>query len=137
MESYPDINITEEDVVGLMDNFTKVPSFILKRMVSRNLNVVKSFESQIEAYKCQLTDMELLKIEKVMNMPVPELQVILYNAYESTNKKQLQILSDPNAAAFIEKNLNELEKVLFKGIWSGKKLFVDLKILKKRYEKRI
>jgi hypothetical protein len=60
--------------------------------------------------------MELLKIEKVMNMPVPELQVILYNAYESTNKKQLQILSDPNAAAFIEKNLNELEKVLFKGI---------------------
>jgi len=116
MESYPDINITEEDVVGLMDNFTKVPSFILKRMVSRNLNVVKSFESQIEAYKCQLTDMELLKIEKVMNMPVPELQVILYNAYESTNKKQLQILSDPNAAAFIEKNLNELEKVLFKGI---------------------
>jgi len=116
MESYPDINITEEDVVGLMDNFTKVPSFILKRMVSRNLNVVKSFESQIEAYKCQLTDMELLKIEKVMNMPVPELQVILYNAYESTNKKQLQILSDPNAAAFIEKKLNELEKVLFKGI---------------------
>lgn len=113
MESQPDINITEEDVVGLMDNFTKVPSFILKRMVSRNLNVVKSFESQIKAYKCQLTDMELLKIEKVMNMPVPELQVILYNAYVSTNKKQLQILADSNAVSFIEKNLNELEKVLF------------------------
>jgi hypothetical protein len=92
MESQPDINITEEDVVGLMDNFTKVPSFILKRMVSRNLNVVKSFESQIKAYKCQLTDMELLKIEKVMNMPVPELQVILYNAYVSTNKKQCLLL---------------------------------------------
>jgi hypothetical protein len=57
--------------------------------------------------------MELLKIEKVMNMPVPELQVILYNAYESTNKKQLKILADPNAVPFIEKNLNELEKVLF------------------------
>jgi hypothetical protein len=113
MESQPDINITEEDVVGLMDNFTKVPSFILKRMISRNLNVVKSFESHIEAYKCQLTDMQLLKIEKVMNMPVPELQVILYNAYESTDKKQLQILADSNAAPFIEKNLNELEKVLF------------------------
>ena len=56
MESKPDINITEEDVVGLMDNFTKVPSFILKKMVSRNLNVVKSFESRIEAYKYQLTD---------------------------------------------------------------------------------
>ncbi|MGB7968224.1 MAG: hypothetical protein WCF28_01485 [Methanobacterium sp.] len=113
MESQQDINITEEDVVGLMDNFTKVPSFILKRMVSRNLNVVKSFENQIEAYKYQLTDMELLKIEKVMNMPVPELQIILYNAYMSTNKKQLQILADSNAVPFIEKNLNELEKVLF------------------------
>ena len=112
MESEPNINITEEDVVGLMDNFTKVPSFILKRMVSRNLNVVKSFESQIEAYKCQLTSLELLKIEKVMNMPVPELQNILYNVYESTNKKQLKILADSNAEPFIEKNLNEL-KVLF------------------------
>ena len=113
MESNPDINITEEDVVGLMDNFTKVPSFILKKMVSRNLNVVKSFESQIEAHKYQLTDIELLKIEKVMNMPIPELQIILYNVYLSTNKKQLEILADSNAKPFIEKNLNELEKVLF------------------------
>jgi hypothetical protein len=113
MESQPDINITEDDVVGLMDNFTKVPSFILKKMVSRNLNVVKSFESQIEAYKYQLTDVELLKIEKVMNMPIPELQVILHNAYLSTNKKQLEILADSNAMPFIETNLNELEKVLF------------------------
>ena len=113
MEFEDNIMITEEDVVGLMDNFTKVPSFILKRMISRNLNVVKSFEGQIVAYKCQLTDMELLKIEKVMNMPVPELQVILNNAYESTNKKQLKILADSNAAPFIEKNLSELEKVLF------------------------
>lgn len=113
MESQPDINITEEDVVGLMDNFTKVPSFILKRMVTRNLNVVKSFEGQIEGYKCQLTDMELLKIEKVMNMPIPELQIILYNAYEITNKNQLKILADSNAVPFIEKNLSELEKVLF------------------------
>jgi hypothetical protein len=113
MESKPDINITEEDVVGLMDNFTKVPSFILKKMVSRNLNVVKSFESQIEAYKYQLTDIELLKIEKVMNMPIPELQGILHSAYLSTNKKQLQILADSNAVPFIEKNLTELEKLLF------------------------
>lgn len=113
MESQTDIIITEADVVGLMDSFTKVPSFILKKMVSKNLNVVKSFESQIESYKCQLTNLELLKIEKVMNMPVPDLQNILYNAYVSTNKKQLKILADTNAGPFIEKNLNELEKVLF------------------------
>ena len=107
------IKITEEDVIGLMDNFTKIPSFILKKMVSRNSNVVKSFESQIQAYKCQLTDEELLKIEKVINMPVPELQSILNNVYESTNKNQLKILADTNAVPFIEKNLYELEKVLF------------------------
>ncbi len=46
-------------------------------------------------------------------MPVPELQEILYNAYESTNKKQLKILADSNAGPFIEKNLSQLEKVLY------------------------
>ncbi len=47
MESQNEVIITEEDVLGLIDSFTKVPSIILKRMVSANLNVVKSFESQI------------------------------------------------------------------------------------------
>ena len=89
-------------LLGLMDNFTKVPSFILKRMVSKNLNVVKSFENQILEYKSQLTDEELLKIELVMNMPVPELQEILYNVYQSTDKKQLKILADSNAEPFID-----------------------------------
>jgi hypothetical protein len=112
MESHSEIKITEEDVLGLMDSFTRVPSFILKRMVSKNLNVVKSFESQILEYKSQLTDEELLKIEIVMNMPVPELQEILYNVYESSSKQQLKILADSNAEPFIIKNLVQL-KLLF------------------------
>jgi hypothetical protein len=113
MESQNDVIITEEDVLGLIDSFTKVPSIILKRMVSANLNVVKSFESQIQTYKNRLSDDDLLKIEKVLNMPVSELQEILYNAYMSTNKKQLKILSDSSAGPFIEKNLSQLEKVLY------------------------
>jgi hypothetical protein len=112
MESNVEIKITEEDVLGLMDSFTRVPSFILKRMVSKNLNVVKSFENQILEYKSQLTDEELLKIELVMNMPVPELQDILYSVYQSTDKKQLKILADSNAEPFIIKNLGQL-KLLF------------------------
>jgi hypothetical protein len=112
MESHSEIKITEEDVLGLMDSFTRVPSFILKRMVSKNLNVVKSFESQILEYKSQLTDEELLKIEIVMNMPVPELQEILYDVYESSSKQQLKILADSNAEPFIIKNLVQL-KLLF------------------------
>ena len=108
-----ELEINEDDLRGLLSMFERVPPFLLKIAVSRNMNAVKSFESQIEAYKSQLTDIELLKIEMVMNMPVPELQVILYNAYASTNKKQLKILADSNAVPFIEKNLKELEKVLF------------------------
>ncbi|MFY9638372.1 MAG: hypothetical protein WAK14_06190 [Methanobacterium sp.] len=113
MESQNEVIITEEDVLGLIDSFTKVPSIILKRMVSANLNVVKSFESQIQSYKSQLSPDDLLKIEKVLNMSVSELQEILYSAYESTNKKQLKILADSNAGPFIEKNLSQLEKVLY------------------------
>lgn len=113
MESRTDVNITEDDVIGLLDSFTKVPSIILKRMVSNNVNVVKSFAGNIENYKGRLSDDDLLKIEKVLSMPVPELQVLLNNAYKSTHKKQLKILADSDATPFIEKNLNQLEKMLF------------------------
>jgi hypothetical protein len=107
-----EVKITEKDVIDMMDLFTKVPSLLLKGAVSSNLNVVKSFEGQIESYKNKLSDLELLKIEKVMEMPVPELQEILMKAYNETKKKQLKILADPGAEPFIKSNLNELEKVL-------------------------
>jgi len=113
MKSQEEIKITEDDVMGVLGLFTKVPSILLKNMVSRNVNVVKSFESQIKAYKNKLSDEELLKIKKVMEMSVPELQKILGNTYKSTHKKQLKILADPKAESFIERNLKELRKLLF------------------------
>ena len=113
MESQEEIKITEDDVMGVLGLFTKVPSILLKSMVSRNVNVVKSFESQIKAYKSKLSDEELLKIKKVMEMSVPELQKILGNTYNSTHKKQLKILADPKAESFIERNLKELRQLLF------------------------
>ena len=85
-----DVNITEEDVMEIMDQFTKVPNLILKRMVSRNVNVVKKFENQILDHKSKLLDNELLKIRKVIEMQIPELQEILLKVYKNTNKKQLK-----------------------------------------------
>ena len=112
MESQKEVKITEEDVIVMMDLFIKVPPLLLKMVVSRNSNVVKRFESQIEGYKSQMSDEDNAKIEKVLEMPVPELQSILNRAYEETHQKQLKILADPKAEPFIEKNLQELKKVL-------------------------
>jgi hypothetical protein len=108
-----DIKITEEDVIDLLHIFTKVPSLILKGVVAKKSNVVKSFESQILGYKEQLGDDELAKIRVVLEMPTSELQEILRRSYEKTGKKQLKILSEEKAEPFIEKNLAELEKILF------------------------
>ena len=108
-----DVNITDEDVMEIMDQFTKVPNLILKRMVSRNVNVVKKFENQILDHKSKLLDNELLKIRKVIEMQVPELQEILLNVYKNTNKKQLKTLADPKAQPFIETNLNYLDMIYF------------------------
>lgn len=109
-----EIKITEDDVIELMDSFTKVPSFILKGLVSGNVNIVKSFQGQIESDKDELSPIEISKIRVVLETPVPELQNILHRAYLKTNKKQLKILADPSAGPFIEKNLGELEVLLFK-----------------------
>ena len=101
-----DENITEEDVIEIMDQFIQVPNIILKGMISRNINLVKKFENQIIDYKSTLNNDELLKIRKVIETPVFELQKILLNVYETTNKKQLKTLADSQSKQFIETNLN-------------------------------
>lgn len=113
MESENEVKVTEEDVIGLMDVFTRVPPLMLKMVVNGNRNVVKSFESQIMEYKVNLTDAELLKIEKVMDMTVPELQEILKKAYNETGQKQLKILANPKSENFIRGNLKELRMIMF------------------------
>lgn len=113
MESKNEVEITEKDVIGMMDAFTRATPVMLKIMVKNNMNVVKSFESQIKKYESQLKEDEKVKIEKVLEMPVPELQKILNNAYQETGKKQFKILADPKAEAFITSNLKELKRLLF------------------------
>jgi hypothetical protein len=105
--------ITEEDVLQFMDQFTRVPPLLLKIVVSGNSNVIPSFRGQIEEYKNNLSQEKLLKIRKVMDMPTEELQEILSRVYSKTHQEQLKILADRKAKPFIEKNLSELEKILF------------------------
>lgn len=112
MES-EELKITEKDVMELMGLFTRVPPLILRGVVSRNSNVVKSFQNKIEDYKDELSEGDLIKIKKVLEMPVEDLQKILMNVYTETHQKQLKILADPKAEPFIIKNLQELEKVMF------------------------
>ena len=107
-------NITEEDVIGVVNVFTKVPAVVLKMVVSKNMIVVKKFESQIEDYRDQLSSEDTEKIKKVMEMPVPELREILNKAYAETGHKQLKILADPKAEPFITDNFRELKILLFK-----------------------
>lgn len=111
MES-KEVEITEQDVMDVIHVFDKVPALLLKGFVSRNVNVVKSFKNQIDSYKHRLSEEETAKVRKVMEMPVPQLQGIMDGVYKKTHKKQLKILSDPKAEAFITSNLQELRKVM-------------------------
>lgn len=113
MESKDEVIITENDVMGIMDVFTRVPPLILKMVVKGNKNVVKSFETQIKEYQKQLDSSDMVKIEKVLEMEVTELQGILKKAYLETGQKQLEILADPHAEEFISENLKELKRILF------------------------
>jgi len=104
-----DIIITEDDVIATLNIFTMVPSLLLVRWVSQNKNLVKTFQGQVLFYKDQLSSKDRQKVEKILKMPVNELQLILNKAYLRTHKKQLKILSSPQARPFITTNLEELK----------------------------
>ncbi|MDI6644785.1 MAG: hypothetical protein QME14_06975 [Methanobacteriaceae archaeon] len=105
------VEITEDDVIETLDIFTKVPSFLLRRWVSSNKNLVKMFQGQIEDQKDKISQRDMLRLNKVLEMPVDELQEVLNRAYHQTNKKQLKILSEPQAKSFITLNMNELKRI--------------------------
>jgi len=113
MEAREEITITEDDVIDVLDIFTRVPYLMLRGVVKTNKNVVKTFENKINTYNQGLSDYERKKIRVVCDMPVSELQIILGKAYDQTNKKQLKLLADPKAQNFIENNMNELKIILF------------------------
>ena len=101
--------ITYDDVVEYKYLFTFAPSFLLERMAKKNSNLVKKFKSSIQSYMDNLTDIQCVKLNVILDSDVSELQAIMQEAYEKTNKKQYRILANPNYSQFIELNLNELK----------------------------
>lgn len=101
--------ITYDDVVEYNYLFTFAPSFLLEKMAKKNSNLVKKFKSTIQSYMDNLTDIQCVKLNVILDSDVSELQAIMQEAYEKTNKKQYRILANPNYSQFIELNLNELK----------------------------
>ena len=104
--------LTCDDVMKFAHLTSKVPAFLLKRMAKRNSNLVGKFESQIKPRLENLNEHHRHLLDVVLNSDVSELQGLMAEAYDRSGKKQFQILADPNNAGFIERNLDEIRKLI-------------------------
>lgn len=107
------LGIKGDDISGLLRLLERFPTFVVNSYVSRNINAVKEFETEIKEHTAGLTDEDLLKIRKIIEMPVPKLQNLLNELYVITKMEQFKILASPKAEPLIEINLKELRKILF------------------------
>lgn len=108
------IGIRVEEMDVLLRFLRKFPPYLVNSYISKNINAVKEFENPIKEHTVNLTNGDLLKIGKIMDMPVPKLQDLLMELYMITDLKQLEILAQPKSGQFIEMNLGELKRILFK-----------------------
>lgn len=104
--------ITYNDVVEYQHFFKLVPPFLLERMAKKNSNLVKKFESKVKSYLANLSDNQQRKLDIMLASNVDDLQAVMGEAYEKTNKKQYKILANPSYKEFIELNLDEIRKML-------------------------
>lgn len=107
------IEVKQKDMWRILRAVEQMPPFAVNQYVSGNINGVEWFEDQILNYKTKLTDEDLLKIRKVVEMPVGELQKVMGMLYEETNLEQFKILAEPEAEELITINLQEFKKILF------------------------
>ena len=92
--------------------FNLVPSFLLERMAKRNSNLVNKFQSKVESYLARLNDDQKNKLDILMVSEIDDLQGLMAEAYEKTDKKQFKILADPSYKEFIELNIDEVRKLV-------------------------
>lgn len=104
--------LTCDDVVKYEHIVSKVPSFLLGRMTKRNSNLVGKFESQIKPRLENISGERKRLLDIILSSDVAELQQVMAEAYERTGKKQFKILSESKNAEFIERNLDEVRKLL-------------------------
>lgn len=104
--------ITYNDVVEYQHFFKLVPPFLLERMAKKNSNLVKKFESKVKSYLNNLSDNQQKKLDIMLASDVDDLQAVMGEAYEKTNKKQYKILANPSYKEFIELNIDEIRKMI-------------------------
>lgn len=104
--------ITYSDVEEYEKFFSLIPSFLLERFAKKNTNLVLKFESKVRGFMGNLSDGQKKKLDLVLNSDVDELQSIMDEAYNISNKKQYKILANPKYKQFIEDNLNEIRKMV-------------------------
>lgn len=103
--------LSYDDVKQYEHLFSLVPSFMLERMAKKNRNLVDKFKSKIQPRLESLSENQRNKYEMILNSDVDELQSIMAEAYEKTDKKQYKILANPDYKEFIETNIEELKKL--------------------------
>lgn len=106
--------ITYEDLKRYEFVLGKVPSLLLGTMIKRNSNLIGKFESTIVSHLGSLNELQQKQLNIILNSDIADLQNILKDAYEKSGKKQYKLLSEPKAKEFIEKNLDELRKLVNK-----------------------
>ncbi len=107
------IEVKQKDMWRILRAVEQMPPFAVNQYVSGNINGVEWFEDQILNYKSKLDDDDLLKIRKVVETPVDELQKVMEKLYEVTTLEQFKILAQPDAEELITINLQEFKKILF------------------------
>lgn len=105
--------VRESDVWKVLHTIEQMPPSVVNKYVSLNINAVEEFEDQIKIYKTKLSDMDLLKIKKISETPVKEIQDLLSKIYAETNLEQFKILAEPEAESLIRLNRDELKRILF------------------------
>lgn len=107
-----DDNITYEDIEEYAHLFTLAPAFILETMARTNANLVSRFESSITHYMANLTPDQKKKLHIILASDIEDLQEKMREAFIRTKKKQYRVLANPSHREFIEKNLNEIRKMI-------------------------
>ena len=105
-----DNQLTLADVEEYEKFFTMTPPFLLERFAKKNTNIVSKFESKVDKFLANLSENQKKKLDILLTSDIDDLQAIMAEAYEKTNKKQYKILANPKYKPFIETNLNEVRK---------------------------
>lgn len=104
--------ITFEDVKEYEGLFLLAPSFLLEGFAKKNTNLAGKFKTVLEGYFNNLTEEQLHKLDLILKADTDELQAIMNESYQKTNKKQFKILGNPKYKPFIESNISEIRKLV-------------------------